>query len=142
SKLHDRSALEKRETRRRFLAGEGFVAWPGPALRTFIDEFVVRNRMASGGFVIDGRTVTLADVHTPVLYVVGLTDAFARPASVRAIRRATGNPDEVYELTLAAGHLGLVVGTRASAITWPTVVEWIRWREGEGKLPSRLHVEP
>ena len=37
-KLHDRDALIKRESRRRFLAGEGFVAWPGPALRTFIDE--------------------------------------------------------------------------------------------------------
>lgn len=141
AKLHDRSALEKRETRRRFLAGEGFVAWPGPALRTFIDEFIVNNRMASGGFVIDGRTVSLADVRTPILYTVGLTDDLARPASVRAIRRATANADEVHELTIAAGHLGLVVGTRASSITWPTVVDWIRWREGEGELPSRLRAD-
>ena len=55
SKLHDRSALEKREARRLFLGGQGFVAWPGPALRKFVDEIIVANRMTSGGIVIDGH---------------------------------------------------------------------------------------
>ena len=140
-KLHDRSALERRESRRRFLGGEGFVAWPGPALRTFIDEFIVKNRMAAGGFVIDGRSVTLADLKMPILYVVGLTDDIARPASVRAIRRATQST-EVHELAVPAGHLGLVVGSRALSLTWPTVVEWIRWREAQGELPARLRARP
>ncbi len=63
--LHDRSALEKREAKRLFLGGEGFVAWPGPAFRKFVDEVIVGNRMASGGFVIDGHTVTLADLDLP-----------------------------------------------------------------------------
>ncbi|HEY6179206.1 MAG TPA: alpha/beta fold hydrolase, partial [Kofleriaceae bacterium] len=73
--LHDREALEKREAKRLFLGGEGFVAWPGPAFRKFVDELIVGNRMASGGFVIDGHTVTLADITCPILYVVG--EAFA-----------------------------------------------------------------
>lgn len=50
AKLHDRNALVRREARRRFLGGEGFVAWPGPALRDFVDEFIVHNRMISGAF--------------------------------------------------------------------------------------------
>ena len=50
--LHDREALERRESKRRFLAGEGFIAWPGPAFRSFVDEFIVDNRMKRGGFVI------------------------------------------------------------------------------------------
>ncbi|MEM7605613.1 MAG: acyl-CoA synthetase, partial [Myxococcota bacterium] len=65
SKLHDRQALERREGRRRFLGGDGFVAWPGPALRTFVEEFIVHNRMLSGGFVVDGQTVTLGDITCP-----------------------------------------------------------------------------
>ena len=137
AKLHDRQALEKRESRRRFLGGEGFVAWPGPALRTFIDEFIVANRMASGGFVIDGRTVSLADLNRPILFFVGLTDDIARPAAVRAIRRAAFNA-EVHELGVPAGHLGLVVGSRALGITWPTVVDWVRWCEGQAELPRAL----
>ena len=136
-KLHDRQALEKRETRRRFLGGEGFVAWPGPALRTFVDEFIVHNRMASGGFVIDGRTVSLADLHCPILFFVGLKDDIARPAAVRAIKSAAFNAD-TREVGVRAGHLGLVVGSRALAVTWPTVTGWVRWLEGKGPEPEAI----
>lgn len=133
-KLHDRKALARREGRRRFLAGEGFVAWPAPALRTFIDEFIVHNRMLSGGFVIDGRTVTLADIRCPVLAFIGSRDILAQPPSVRAIRDAA--PDaEVHEVFMRAGHFGLVVGSLSLRRTWPTVHDWVRWREGSGPHP-------
>ncbi|MCA9699169.1 MAG: alpha/beta fold hydrolase, partial [Myxococcales bacterium] len=119
-KLHDREALIKRESRRRFLAGEGFVAWPGPALRTFVDEFIVANRMSAGGFVIAGRTATLAELDVPILYFVGERDDIARPASVRAIARVAPQA-ECYEVPLPAGHFGLVVGSTAMRESWPTV---------------------
>ncbi|MEC7523635.1 MAG: AMP-binding protein [Myxococcota bacterium] len=140
TKLHDRQALEKRETRRRFLGGEGFVAWPGPALRTFIDEFIVANRMASGGFVIDGRTVTLSDLTCPILFFVGLTDDIAKPAAVRAIHGAALNSD-VHEVGIRAGHLGLVVGSKALGQTWPTVTGWMGWVDEGGELPELLREE-
>jgi putative long chain acyl-CoA synthase len=135
--LHDRDALRQRESRRRFLAGEGFVAWPGPALRAFIDEFIVNNRMASGGFIIDGRTVTLADIDVPVLYFVGSRDELATPRAVRGIRQAAPRAGH-HELMVRAGHFGLVVGRTAMQVTWPTVIEWIRWLDGEGQYPVRL----
>jgi len=135
--LHDREALEKREARRLFLGGDGFVAWPGPALRKFVDELVVSNRMASGGFVIDGHTVALADITCPILYFVGSRDEMGRPAAVRGIRRACPRVSVMYELPVAAGHFGLVVGSGALAVTWPSVVEWMRWREGLGGPPPR-----
>lgn len=137
-KLHDRTALVRRERSRRFLAGEGFVAWPGPALRKFVDEFIVHNRLMQGGFVIDGRTVTLADITCPVLYFVGGRDDIARPAAVRAIQRAAPRAD-LYEVEIKAGHFGLVVGSRSLAETWPTVAEWMRWKEQQGPVPGLLH---
>jgi putative long chain acyl-CoA synthase len=148
-KLHDRQELARRESRRRFLGGEGFVAWPGPALRRFFDDFVVHNRLVSGGMVIDGRTVTLADIRTPILSFVGDRDEFARPPSVRAIRKAAPEA-EVFEIELAAGHFGLVVGSLANRVTWPAVIDWVKWRDGAERKPSaliekpreRLHDEP
>ena len=137
SKLHDREALEQREASRRFLGGEGFVAWPGPAFRQFVDEFVVANRMTSGGFVIDGRTVTLADIRCPILYFLGERDDFARPASVRAIRRAAPHA-ALFEVRVKAGHFGLVVGSRSRDVTWPTVVQWLAHRDHGAALPARL----
>ncbi len=136
-KLHDRQALEKRESRRRFLGGEGFVAWPGPALRSFFDDIIVHNRMVSGGLVIDGRPLTMSDIRCPILYFVGSRDEFARPPSVRAIRKVAPHA-ECHEITLRAGHFGLVVGSTALDITWPSVIAWIRWRAGEGPIPTLL----
>jgi putative long chain acyl-CoA synthase len=135
-KLHDRKALEKREAKRLFLRGAGFVAWPGPALRKFVDDVIVGNRMSSGGFVIDGRAATLADITVPILYFLGERDEIARPASVRGVRRASPHA-ELYEIPVRAGHFGLVVGTQAQTVTWPAVVDWLRYREGLATLPAR-----
>ncbi|HET9987323.1 MAG TPA: alpha/beta fold hydrolase, partial [Kofleriaceae bacterium] len=128
--LHDRAALEKREAKRLFLGGQGFVAWPGPAFRKFVDEVIVGNRMASGGFVIDGRTVTLADLTCPILYFVGSRDEMGRPGSVRGIRRAAPHVTKMFEVPVRAGHFGLVVGHTALDVTWAGVVAWL-----QGGLP-------
>jgi putative long chain acyl-CoA synthase len=132
--LHDREALMRGESSRRFLHGEGFVAWPGPALRSFFEQFVVENRMSQGGFVIDGKTLTLADITVPILYFVGHRDEFARPPSVRGIREAAPNAP-TYEVSMRAGHFGLVVGSMSTKITWPTVIDWMRWHEDKGLKP-------
>ncbi len=137
SKLHDRQALEKREAKRLFLRGDGFVTWPGPAFRTFVDEFVVANRMATGGFVIDGKTVSLADITCPILCFVGARDEMASPAAVRAIRIAAPNA-KISEVSILAGHFGLVVGSEALARSWPAVADWVHWQDGDAEMPGVL----
>lgn len=134
SNLHDREALMRNESSRRFLHGEGFVYWPGPALRTFFDEFVVENRLSQGGFVVDGRSLSLADITCPILYFHGERDAFARPSSVVAIREAAPLAPS-YGHSLRTGHFGLVVGTVAMKHTWPLTVQWIKWLEGQAPQP-------
>jgi putative long chain acyl-CoA synthase len=137
SHLHDREALMRGESSRRFLHGEGFVYWPGPALRTFFEEFVVDNRLTQGGFVVDGRSLTLADVKCPILYFYGERDEFARASSVRAIREAAPHATS-YEVPLRTGHFGLVVGSVAMKHTWPTLVSWMQWLEGKAARPTNL----
>ncbi len=135
--LHDREALLPRERQRRFLEGEGWVAWPGPAMADFLNQFVAHNRMLEGGFVIENRLLTLADIECAILSVVGTVDEIAPAPGVRAIRMAAPRA-EVYELALEAGHFGLVVGTISTEVTWPTVAAWARWRAGDGELPARI----
>lgn len=127
--LHDTDALARREPKRRFLGGEGFVDWPGPALRDFIDEIVVANRMRHGGLVIDGRSVSVSELSCPVLCLYGTRDDLARPSSVRAIDAMT--PDAtVTQCPIHSGHFGLVVGQEAMARSWPTVVRWLQVQHG------------
>ena len=118
--LHDREALLPRERQRRFLEADGWVAWPGPAMADFLHQFIAHNRMLEGGFVVEDRLLTLADISTPILSVLGAVDEIAPAAGVRAIRLAAPRAD-IYELCLQAGHFGLVVGSNANAVTWPTV---------------------
>ena len=139
--LHDREALLQREGQRRFLEADGWVAWPGPALADFLQQFIAHNRLLEGGFVVEGRLLTLADVECPILSVVGTVDEIAPAAGVRAIRAAAPRA-EVYELALGAGHFGLVVGATSNTITWPTVAEWVRWRDGEGDRPDGVNEVP
>jgi putative long chain acyl-CoA synthase len=137
--LHDRESLLPRERQRQFVEARGWVAWPGPALADFVREFVTHNRMLSGGFVIDDRLVTLADLTLPVLTVVGEVDQIAPTRGVRAVRRAAPRAD-VYELALRAGHFGLVVGSTASRTTWPVVADWVRWRDEGTDLPDQVRL--
>jgi putative long chain acyl-CoA synthase len=135
--LHDREALLPREGQRRFLEAEGWVAWPGPAMADFLNQFIAHNRLLQGGFVVRDRLLTLADIACPILSVVGTVDEIAPAAGVRAIRQAAPRAD-VYELALNAGHFGLVVGSTSNAVTWPTVAGWARWRDGEGERPEEI----
>ena len=80
--------------------------------------------------------MTLADMTCPILAFVGETDEIAPARSVRAARWAAPRSD-VYEVTLPAGHFGLVVGSTAVETTWPTVAAWAHWRAGDGELPER-----
>lgn len=135
--LHDRGALLQREGQRRFLGADGWVAWPGPALGDFLRQFIAHNRMLKGGFVIEDRLVTLADIACPVLSFVGNVDEIAPAPGVHAIRRAAPRAD-VYEVVMDAGHFGLVIGSKANELTWPTVAEWTRWRDHGAALPDAV----
>lgn len=122
--LHDRSALAEHASKRRFLGGEGFTAWPGPAFQAFVESIIVGNALRDGGLVIAGQPVDLGEIRCPVLYFYGSKDDFARKPAVRAIRKVIRHA-RVQEVKVRAGHFGLVVGSRALREVWPVVADWV-----------------
>ncbi|MCH5641371.1 MULTISPECIES: AMP-binding protein [unclassified Gordonia (in: high G+C Gram-positive bacteria)] len=136
-RLHDRDALLPREDQRRFLEADGWVAWSGPAIAELLRQFVAHNRMVSGGFVINGDLVSLAEITCPVLAFVGTADDIGQPAAVRGIVRAAPHA-EIYESRVPVGHFGLVVGSAAGSHTWPTTSEWVNWQSRDGDKPALI----
>ena len=133
--LHDREALLPNERQRRFIESEGWIAWPAPALADALRQFIAQNRMLSGGMVIDGRPLTLADIDRPVLCFVGENDKIGQPEAVRAIGRAAPRAD-IHEVSLPVGHLGIVVGSVATTGTWPTVAAWASHLDNGTDMPE------
>lgn len=56
----------------------------GRGLAGFLQQFIAHNRLLHGGFVVDGRLLTLADLCVPILAVVGALDEIAPAPGVRA----------------------------------------------------------
>ena len=133
--LHDREALLPNERQRRFIESEGWIAWPAPALADALRQFIAQNRMLSGGMVIDGQPLTLADIDRPVLCFVGENDQIGQHEAVRAIARAAPRAD-IHEVSLPVGHLGIVVGSVATTRTWPAVAAWASHLDNGTKLPE------
>ena len=94
--------------------GEGWVAWPGPALADFMHA-VRRPQPDARGRLRDRRPPGDARRHRlpdPRLRRRGRRD---RPAARGARDRRAAPRAEVFEVALRAGHFGLVVGSAAIA---------------------------
>lgn len=135
--LHDREALLPHERQRRFIESEGWIAWPAPALSEALRQFIAQNRLLSGGLVVNGRTLSLADLDRPVLVFVGEGDKIGQPQAVRAIGRAAPRA-QISEMALPVGHLGIVVGGAATTGTWPAVAAWALHHDAGTALPAGI----
>ncbi|MEZ0151711.1 MAG: hypothetical protein AB9Q18_05370 [Candidatus Reddybacter sp.] len=120
------------------MGGEGFAAWPGQALNEFLQQMFLGNRLVSGGCIIEGRAISLTEITCPILVVIGSNDEIASAGSVRGIADAVPNA-ELFELLAKGGHMGIVVGSSAMKNTWPSVVQWAQWREGETEQPESIY---
>lgn len=136
TQLHNREALLPYEGQRRFIEGEGFVGYAGPAIAELMSIGGAANRLMSGGFDFLGQTVTLADITCPVLCFISPADSIATPASVRGIRRAAPLAN-LNEVGMTGGHMGLVCSSAANELAWPAVADWARWQNSGGKEKNR-----
>ena len=105
---------------RRFVALEDWANDGAPltpaAGRELAEAMFGRDDPGEGRWTVDGRVVDPAALACPLLDIVSTTDRIVPAAS------ATGAGERV---TLAQGHVGMVVGGRARASLWQTLAEWL-----------------
>ena len=84
--------------------------------RQLFEEFIAADTPGNGDWSIGGRRVGPAALACPAIEFVSLTDRIVPAAT------AAGLPDRH---DLGAGHVGMVVGSRARAQMWEPLRDWI-----------------
>ena len=99
------------------------VPFPGAAYRTYIGSLYQNNDLCEGRHHVAGRRVDLGDITCPLLEVVTSRDAICPPPAALALGGLVGSRDKDV-LEIPGGHVGAVVGSKASQILYPKLVSW------------------
>jgi polyhydroxyalkanoate synthase subunit PhaC len=96
----------------------------GAAARQVTEQWLRDNAFYNDTLRLDGRRISLADIHTPTLVVIATRDDIVfEPAAAPLVDLLSGAPVET--LRLDAGHASLTTGRTAAKITVPQIVQWL-----------------
>ena len=104
----------------------------GEAFREFVKSLYQRNLLVKGELSLGGRRVDLARISCPLLLLTAKNDHLVTPASTEGIRPHVATPD-IESMEIGAGHVGLVVSSRAHKSFWPAATRWL----GDRSTPPR-----
>jgi polyhydroxyalkanoate synthase len=99
----------------------------GEVYREFVKYLYQQNRLVKNQLPVGRRIVDLKRITCPVLNIMATEDDLVPCAQSEPFNDLVGSRDR-KSLKLAAGHIGLAVGSRAQRELWPKAVEWLAER--------------
>lgn len=103
------------------------VPFPGACARQGLQLLLRDNLLLSGRIPLASRVVDLAAIDVPLLTIVAEHDHLVPPATSRPLVDLVSS-DDVSELVVPAGHIGLATGRHAVRVTVPGLVRWLEER--------------
>jgi polyhydroxyalkanoate synthase len=100
------------------------VPFVGGAFRQLVQQVVIDNALVEGGMELGGERVDLKAVTCPFLNVMAKHDNIVPAAATQPLTALVGSED-VEELRLDAGHVGLAASRTAAKVTLPRVADWV-----------------
>lgn len=99
------------------------VAFPAAAYGTYIRDLYQANALIRGEHRVGGRPIDLARITCPVLTVCASRDTICPPDAARGLHVHCGAAVREWH-EVPGGHVGAVVGRRASRDLYPRLVRW------------------
>jgi len=114
-----------------FFAMEGWlndnIPVPGEVFREFVKYLYQQNRMVKNEMPVGRQVVNLKDITCPILNLMASKDDLVPCSQSRPFNDLVGSTDRTT-MELAAGHIGLAVGSRAQRELWPQACDWLAKR--------------
>ncbi|MEZ5376009.1 MAG: alpha/beta fold hydrolase [Acidimicrobiales bacterium] len=104
--------------------GNDQIPFAGATFKQMAQMFSRDNGFMTDQLVLGGRRISLSDITVPFLNVFGSKDHIVPAAATRPLSTLVGS-DEVTDLELPAGHVGLFIGRRAHQVGVPAMLDWI-----------------
>jgi len=99
----------------------------GETFREFVKKLYQSNELVRGELRLGAQQVDLRRIICPLLLLTAKNDHLVAPASTEGIRPHVASTD-VQSLTIDAGHVGLVVSSKAHKTLWPDATRWLAAR--------------
>ena len=96
----------------------------GETFRGFVKNLYQANELVLGKFLIDGKCADLSRITCPLLLLTARNDHLVPPPSTDGILPHVKSRD-IKSMTIDAGHVGLVVGSKAQKTFWPKATQWL-----------------
>ncbi|MGA9524549.1 MAG: alpha/beta fold hydrolase [Myxococcaceae bacterium] len=101
------------------------VDFPAAAYETYIRDLYQENSLVRGEHRVGGRRVDLSSIRCPVMTVTAERDTICPPRAATALN-AHCRSSETEVCLVPGGHVGAVVGTKASEVLYPALTRFLR----------------
>jgi len=100
------------------------VVFPAAAYRTYIEELYQQNQLVRGVHRVAGRPAELAAITAPTMVIGAERDAICPLPAASALLEHVSSPTREL-LVVPGGHVGAVVGSRASQVLYPAIARFV-----------------
>lgn len=107
--------------------GNDNIPFPAAAYETYITDLYQKNNLVRGEHRVRGRVADLKNIKCPILVIGAERDTICPlPAAQALIEHAGATDTSVFHVP--GGHVGAVVGSKASKELYPQTAAWLRAR--------------
>jgi polyhydroxyalkanoate synthase len=101
------------------------IPFPASAYVTYIEEMYQQNLLYRGEHRVRGEPVNLGDITCPLLTIAAENDTICPRDAACALNDKVSSA-VTDTLIIPGGHVGAVVGSRASRLLYPAISDWLR----------------
>lgn len=96
----------------------------GGAFRQLVVDLYRNNRLVKGEWFLRGERVDVSKIKANLLTIIADADHITPPCMSRPIVDMVSSKDKTLHY-IHGGHIGIMVGSSASKVTWPFMDEWL-----------------